>query len=363
MAADRAGSGSEGNLQDPTQPAGGEVKIGEAHPREVPEAAKLDLRPSSVKGERSSNFGHGASSERAPSGRTATPGVSFSTVLLSAVLALLLGGVGAWAYQKYVATRLTGQEAEPARDSAQQAKQSVADFSARVDGLAEKLDQLQSRVEAIPKPSPPPDIEPLRSKLSSVDVLSKKVDALSERLDFLPKKIDKDSKEIADLTAKIEEAQKTMAGLRNELTARRDSTANSRNEPAARVAMKPAGTGATASGHEDEVTMESLLTPGIDQFERRQYKEAFESFNNLAQIKPEDARVWYYAALARGFATGDWKGETERLVMRGVEREKAGTPPKPEIDATFKGLTHETGKDWLDFYRRRATATGAGAKP
>jgi len=323
---------------------------------------KLDLRPSSVKGERSSNFGYGASSESAPSGSRATPGVSFSTVLLSAVLSLLLGGVGAWAYQKYVAPRMANQETEPARDSAQQAKQRTAEFSARVDGLAEKLDQLQSRVEAIPKPSPPPDIEPLKSKLSSVDVLSKKVDSLSERLDFLPKKIDKDSKEIADLTAKIEDAQKTMASLRSELSARRDSTTNRGNEPASRVAMKPTEAGATTSGREDEVAIEALLTPGVDQFKKKQYKEASEEFNNLTRLKPEDARVWYYAALARGFATGDWKGETERLVTRGVEREKAGTPPKPEIDETFKGLTHETGKDWLSFYRRRATAAGAQAK-
>ena len=362
MAADHAESGSEGNRQDPTLPGGGEVKVGEAHPREVPEAVKLDLRPSSVKGERSSNFGSGPPSGSAPTGSRVSPGVSFSTVLLSAVLSLLLGGVGAWGYQKYVAPRLAGQEAEPARDSAQQAKQSTAEFSARVDGLADKLDQLQSRVEAIPKPSPPPDIEPLRSKLSSVDVLSKKVDALGERLDFLPKKIDKDSKEIADLTAKIEEAQKTMGSLRSELTARRDSSTNRGNETASRVAMKPAEAGAMASGHEDNVAMQALLTPGVELFEKKQYKEASEEFNNLARTKPEDARVWYYAALARGFATGDWKGETERLVMRGVDREKAGTPPKPEIDETFKGLTHETGKDWLSFYRRRATAAGAQAK-
>jgi len=289
--------------------------------------------------------------------------MSFSTVMLSAVLSLLLGGVGAWGYQKYVAPRLAGQGAEPARDSAQQAKQSGSEFSARVDGLAEKFDQLQSKVDAIPKPSPPPDIEPLRSKLSSVDELSKKVDALGERLDFLPKKIDKDSKEIADLTAKIEEAQKTMASLRSELTASRGSSANRGNETASRVTMKPTEAGATAPGHEDDVAIEALLTPGVEQFEKKQYKEASESFNHLAQLKPEDARVWYYAALARGFATGDWKGESERLVMRGVDREKAGAPPKPEIDAAFRGLTHETGKDWLSFYRRRAAATGTGTKP
>ena len=127
-----------------------------------------------------------------------------------------------------------------------------------------------------------------------MDVLSKKVDALGERLDFLPKKIDKDSKEIADLTAKIEEAQKTMANLRSELTARRDSSTNRGNEAASRLAMKPTEAGAIASGHEADVTMQALLTPGVEQFEKKQYKEASEEFNNLARTKPEDARVWYY---------------------------------------------------------------------
>ena len=49
-----------------------------------------------------------------------------------------------------------------------------------------------------------------------------------------------------------------------------------------------------------------------------------------------------------------WKGETERLVTQGVDREKAGKPSKSQIDAAFADLTPETGKDWLAFYRRRA---------
>ena len=65
--------------------------------------------------------------------------------------------------------------------------------------------------------------------------------------------------------------------------------------------------------------------------------------------------VWYYAALSRGLATRDWKGETERLVTQGIEREKAGKPDKAKIDAAFEDLTPETGKDWLAFYRRRAS--------
>ena len=90
---------------------------------------------------------------------------------------------------------------------------------------------------------------------------------MGERLDFLPKKIDKDSKEIADLTAKIEEAQKTMASLRSELTARRDSSTDPGNQTASRLAMKPTEAGAIASGHEDDVTMQALLTPGVELFQ------------------------------------------------------------------------------------------------
>jgi len=69
---------------------------------------------------------------------------------------------------------------------------------------------------------------------------------------------------------------------------------------------------------------------------------------------PDDARVWYYAALAHGFATKQWNEDgAGRLVEKGIERERAGTPPKPVIDETFKGLTSATGKDWLAGYRQR----------
>jgi hypothetical protein len=281
----------------------------------------------------------------------------FSTVFLSAVLSLFMGGVGAWAYQKYVAPRLASQEAEPAqKNSAKDANQNVAEFKARVDDLSEKLDGLKSRVDAIPKPSPSPDLEPIQSKLSTVEALSKKVDKLGERLDFLPKKIDQDSKEIADLTAKIDEARKGMASLKS------DTSAGNRTESASRTVMKPAAVAAGATSREVDVSMDALLMPGVNLFQGKKYKEASVAFSELAQVKPDDARVWYYAALSRGFATGDWKGETERLVMRGVEREKAGTPPKPEIDSAFAGLTHETGKDWLSFYRRKSAVQGGSGR-
>ncbi len=100
--------------------------------------------------------------------------------------------------------------------------------------------------------------------------------------------------------------------------------------------------------------MSSLLQAGVELFQKKNYDEASEFFAGLSKTQPDDARVWYYAALSRGLATRDWKGETERLVTQGVDREKAGKPDKSQIDAAFADLTSETGKDWLAFYRRRA---------
>jgi hypothetical protein len=96
-----------------------------------------------------------------------------------------------------------------------------------------------------------------------------------------------------------------------------------------------------------------LLQPGIDLFRQKKYDQASEAFDSLTRTNPDDARVWYFAALSRGLATRDWKGQTEKLVTEGVEREKAGTPEKSQIDSAFADLTAETGKDWLAFYRRR----------
>jgi hypothetical protein len=41
-------------------------------------------------------------------------------------------------------------------------------------------------------------------------------------------------------------------------------------------------------------------------------------------------------------------------VKKGIERERAGTPPADQIDAAFSILTPDTGKDWLATYRKRA---------
>ena len=67
------------------------------------------------------------------------------------------------------------------------------------------------------------------------------------------------------------------------------------------------------------------------------------------------ARLWYFAALANGLTSGDWAGESEGMVRRGLACEQRGTPKRSDIDAQFSTLTKEQGKDWLEEWRKRAS--------
>ena len=50
----------------------------------------------------------------------------------------------------------------------------------------------------------------------------------------------------------------------------------------------------------------SSLQPGVELFKQKKYDQASEFFDGLTRTKPDDARAWYYAALARAWprATG-----------------------------------------------------------
>ncbi len=89
-------------------------------------------------------------------------------------------------------------------------------------------------------------------------------------------------------------------------------------------------------------------------FHQGKYPAAREVFLTVVQNYPNDARLWYFAALANGLTSGDWAGETERMVRRGLECEQGGKPKRSDIDAQFSTLTREQGKDWLEEWRKRA---------
>ena len=87
---------------------------------------------------------------------------------------------------------------------------------------------------------------------------------------------------------------------------------------------------------------------GAALFREGKYPAVREVFLILVRNYQDDARLWYFAALANGLTSGDWAGESDGLVRRGIACEQRGMPKCPDIDAQFSTLTKEQGKDWLE---------------
>ncbi len=100
------------------------------------------------------------------------------------------------------------------------------------------------------------------------------------------------------------------------------------------------------------------LAKAVDLFRHGRYQASLEAFDTLEIDNPDDARVWYYAALSYGLSTGDWNEGAARLVEKGIAREEAGTPQTSRIDVEFRDLTSANGKDWLATYRKRVKSQG-----
>ena len=158
---------------------------------------------------------------------------------------------------------------------------------------------------------------------------------------------------VGGLEARVKSATESLEALQTEVGETRDAL---NKQFAATTTPRPEpGSVASPTGGEEKAKSEPDLAPGLEAFSKGRYAEAASMFRALTRSDPDDARSWYYAALANGLATGQWRGETETLVNKGVERERAGTPSASEIDALFTGLAKESGGDWLTFYRRQAS--------
>jgi TolA-binding protein len=197
-----------------------------------------------------------------------------------------------------------------------------------VDGLKGDLKSLQQRFDDVSKAAAPPDLEPLNGKIAA---LSKSTEALAD----LPKKVD-------ELNQRIGSFDTTLASLRGDVDTLKIEV---------KTAASSGSEGPKPSG-DSNVTL-AVLDQGADLFKAGKYKEASDAFRKLTESNPSDARVWYYAAISRGSATKDWTGETLRMVEKGVELEKAGTPDSAKIDAALTDL-NPTFKNWLDAYRKAA---------
>jgi TolA-binding protein len=196
--------------------------------------------------------------------------------------------------------------------------------------LARLEDRLNARTNA---PPAPPDLAPLRTRID--DLVEQ-----SQRLSPLPATFE-------SLRQRVDALDKGLNALRTEVAAVPKQLDASLN------ALKDAMVSRSAP---DPVSPADIARDlGAALFREGKYPAAREVFLTLVQNYPNDARLWYFAALANGLTSGDWTGESEGMVRRGLACEQRGRPKRSDIDAQFSTLTKEQGKDWLEEWRKRAS--------
>lgn len=234
----------------------------------------------------------------------------------------------------------------------------VEGLRAEVATLTRRLAQFQGRVDAQPEPGP--DLGPLQARvdelvkasgrLSSTPdelrALEERVAGIGRRMGALDERVASLDGRVASLDGRIVTLDEGLGSLRMEVASKDERSKKADTTTGASDAAGP------ASG-DTEAAMQAMAR-GASLFEEGRYAEARDVFVEQIKSTPDDARLWYYAALSNGSATRDWKGETERLVKRGMERERAGTPGRAEIDALLDEIPSPPAVQWLRAWRQRA---------
>ena len=273
-------------------------------------------------------------------------GSPFPVVLGGLMLATLVGGV--------LASRQTDKAAEtagpptsaspaatpppPAPTDATATR--VKELQEQFEGMGKQLKDLQAKVEGMPKSESAPDLKPIEMK---IDGLTKNVEGLAA----LPEKLGKLDERFGGIDEALKAVRGDVSGLKEEVKKVGDGVAKAESpKPAPAVAAvetRPAATG----------PIDAAVSRGAEFFKAGKYQEAAAAFKKIEASNPKDARVYYFAALSTGLTTNVWNGETEKLVLKGVELEKAGTPAAIAIDTALTGVPPQL-KTWLDAYRARA---------
>ncbi len=263
------------------------------------------------------------------------------------------GGLAGWAAARKGAAR-TEPSAVAATDSplnevvraidAKASKSAVDALTTRIGEVQSELgtlgrelgrleDRLNARTNAPPAPPAPPDLAPLRRRIDDLVEESKRLSPLPATFQSLRQRVDALDKGLNALRTEVAAVPKQI--------------------DASLKALKDAMVSRPAPDQVSQVDMARDF--GAALFREGRYAAAREVFLTLVQNYPNDARLWYFAALANGQTSGDWTGESERLVRQGLACEQGGKPKRSDIDAQFSWLTREQGKDWLQEWRKRAS--------
>ncbi len=210
----------------------------------------------------------------------------------------------------------------------------VGEVQSELGTLGRELARLEDRLNARTNAPPaPPDLAPLRTRIDELVEESQKLSPLPATFQSLRQRVDALDKALNALRTEVAAVPKQL-----------DASLN---------ALKDAMVSRPAPAQVSPVDIDRDL--GAALFREGKYPAVREVFLILVRNYPNDARLWYFAALANGLTSGDWGGESEGLVRRGLACEQRGMPKGSDIDAQFSTVTREQGKVWLDEWRKCAS--------
>lgn len=296
--------------------------------------------------------------------------VSWKTVVLAAVLALVCGVGGAWGYSAIFGSSDKGKSSDKSDKGSGKSDKSggksggkgegksdkgggksnsgsseggasaseipgfnsakdADTFKKELEHLAHRLDLLGARIDRMTtnKEETPPVLHTVQRKVTDLEREVDDVARLPSQFSRLERKVDDLKQEFRTLK---EQASGTELPIASELTPPKDD-------------YKAAPLGETPADPANEATLK--LAGGL--LREGHHSQAYEVLRRLQRERPNDARVWYLSALANGLATGKWDGKTKELAKRGLECEREGHPSSSEIDHALAGVSSAFGNDWL----------------
>ncbi len=298
------------------------------------------------------------------------------------VVGLLLGLGGAWAYGHFFGSDKDQKDQNDSGSSSSKKDQSsskndsssndsssgasdIAGFGSpdearnlhtKLEELSERIDQLKMRVDRM-KPgdsTPPAGLSTLQIRVGE---LSREVDDVA----YLPERVRRMENELKDLKQKVRTQDEGRVFDFKDVTPAPTPAPTLRETPQPVSPTTRHADQTTTGPRADEPVVidlshtSSALEEGLRLLEQGRPVDALDVFRSLEARKPDDARVWYLAALAAGDVTEDWNGEARRLVDRGLALERANFSSTDQIDRTLERLRESDvrGLDWLNAYRRQ----------
>ncbi len=310
---------------------------------------------------------------------------SLRSLLLAGTVALVCGVVGAFGYSYFFGPDKSDKDSDSGKQSSSKkgsGSSNTKSGSSQKSGREEKGGSFSQEGSDIPGFTEAEDADALRKQ---IEHLAERVDRLHQRLDTLSQprnetppdlrtlqikvgELARSVDDIGGLPSKFRRLDNRMEELKEELKTLRDRIATAHDDRRAEGIEREvevlsgssptATTTATAppiSPAAEWGAPDATMAQAIALFRQGKYPEASHIFRKLQLTRPDDARVWYYSALAYGLTTGDWGRGAQELVEMGARRERAGTPPGSQVDAAFAGLTRAQGRDWLAGHRNGLT--------